>query len=82
MAESSKSSPLSPFRECKRCKSICGPEVDRCPKCSRSDFDDLTVKELKAAADANGKIKAFCARIPDWPFEGAWQKKEEPEKPP
>jgi len=73
LAISLESNLLSPFKKCKHCGSICGPGVSPCPTCSCSDFHNLTVEELKAAADANGKIKAFCVGIPPWPFEGAWQ---------
>lgn len=74
MAKSLKVDPLTPFRKCKNCKSVCGPGVSRCPVCSCLNFDTLTVEELKATADPDGKIKAFATEIPDWPKgKGAWQ---------
>ena len=73
MTESSKVKQLAPFKECKKCGSVCSLEVANCPKCFCPYFNDLTVKELKAKADANGKIRAFCMELPKWPFREAWQ---------
>jgi hypothetical protein len=81
LAENSKVNPLTPFKKCKNCKSVCGPGIEACPECRCSNLDTLTVEELRATADANGKIKAFSTTLPEWPYKGAWQivsvKKEE-----
>ncbi|KPJ73228.1 hypothetical protein AMJ48_02060 [Parcubacteria bacterium DG_74_1] len=73
MPESSKANQFTPFRKCRDCKLVCEQEVETCPRCFCSNFDPLTVEELKATADANGKIRAFSMTIPEWPRKGAWE---------
>jgi hypothetical protein len=73
LTKSLKANRLTPFRGCKKCGEVCGPKVTKCPKCLCPYLKSLTVEELEAKADADGKIRAFSMELPKWPYEGAWQ---------
>lgn len=52
---------------CVQCGTICGEEIEICPKCVYKDFRSMTIDEIKKMHQSGVVVVGYFRKWPRWP---------------